>query len=415
MIRLFLRPGREASVSRRHPWLFSGAVERRETVVGGDEADPADEGIAEVVDASGKRLAAGAWSPESQIVARLWSFGDEPAPGAALFDERFAAARRLRELVLPPKTTGFRAIHSEGDRCPGVTLDLYGGVGVMDLSTEGTERWEGELALAVRRAFRLDRLVVRRTGSRRDRGGRSEHELRGAERAPRPEGAAPEPPDRVPFVEGGLSFLADLASGQKTGFFLDQRDNRAKTRSLAAGRRVLNLFSYSGGFSVAALAGGAARAVDVDASGPALTLAAEHRRANGFPADPQDFVRADVFEDLRSRVAAGEQWDLVVCDPPAFAKKRGDVDRAARGYKDVNRLAMRLLAPGGVLLTCSCSGAVDATLFQQIVFAAEIESGAALSLFARQGAGPDHPVSLDCPEGEYLKGMWLVRPGDGRR
>jgi 23S rRNA (cytosine1962-C5)-methyltransferase len=392
LIRLVLRKGREASLRRRHPWLFSGAVARSE----GDGSD----GVAEVLSEEGERLAVGAYSPESQIVARLWSFGGEEAPGQAVFRERFAAARSLRDRVLPGdgETTGFRAVHSEGDRCPGVVLDVYGGTGVLDLSTEGTELWEAPLAEAAKNEFGLGRLIVRRTGTARDRG-------RGHQPLPADAGER----ETVPFRELGLAFLADVGSGQKTGFFLDQRDNRARARSLARGRRVLNLFSYSGGFSVAALAGGAVRAVDVDASEPALALAAEHRRANGFPADAPDFVRADVFEDLRARVAAGESWDLVVCDPPAFAKKRGDVDRAARGYKDVNRLAMRLVAPGGMLLTCSCSGLVDPTLFQQIVFAAELESGASFSLFARQGAGADHPVSIDCPEGEYLKGMWLAR------
>ena len=387
MISIALKPGRDASVRRRHPWLFSGAVASTR----GDGAD----GLAEVLDSHGRRIAAGAWSPESQIVARLWSFGDSPAPGPALFAERFAASRRLREAVLPPSTTGFRAVNSEGDSCPGVLLDVYDGLGVLDLSTEGTERWEEDLAAAAVEQFGLNRVVVRRTGSRRDRGEPAPARVGGGERAP--------------FLENGLRFFADVDSGQKTGFFLDQRDNRARLKALARGRRVLNLFSYSGAFSVAARAGGAARAVDVDASAEALALAREHRRANGFPDAPDDFARADVFEDLRARVAAGETWDAVVCDPPAFAKKRADLDRAARGYKDVNRLAMRLVAPGGILLSCSCSGLVDATLFQQIVFAAEIESGASFSILARQGAGPDHPVSLDCPEGEYLKGLWLVR------
>ncbi len=170
----------------------------------------------------------------------------------------------------------------------------------------------------------------------------------------------------------------------------------------------MNLFSYSGGFSVAALAGGATRAVDVDSSGPALALAREHRRANELPAPPEDFDEEDVFRDLRRRVESAESWDVVVCDPPAFAKKRADVDRAARGYKDVNRLAMKLVAPGGRLLTCSCSGLVSADLFQKIVFSASLEAGRAFSIEARQGAGADHPTSLDCPEGEYLKGLWLA-------
>jgi 23S rRNA (cytosine1962-C5)-methyltransferase len=337
-------------------------------------------------------------------VARLWVFGSSPPPARALFDARFEAARKLREAILPPETTGYRGVHSEGDLCPGVVLDVYGGTGVLELSTEGTERWENDLAEAAKSAFALERLVVRRTGAVRDRGGDARGSGRGA-------GQEDEEGGRAAFTENGLRFVADFSTGQKSGFFLDQRDNRSRARMQAAGRRVLNLFSYSGGFSVAALAGGAARAVDVDSSASALDLAAEHRRENAFPADPADFVRADVFTDLRARVAAGETWDLVICDPPAFAKRKSEVDAAARGYKDVNRLAMKLVAPGGLLLTCSCSGLVDATLFQQIVFAAELESGGAFSLIARQGAGPDHPVSLDCPEGEYLKGMWLAREG----
>ncbi len=172
---------------------------------------------------------------------------------------------------------------------------------------------------------------------------------------------------------------------------------------------MLNLFSYSGAFSVAALAGGAARALDVDSSAAALDIAREHRRSNDMPVADGDFVQADVFEDVRRRAAAGERWDVVVCDPPAFAKKKADVDRAARGYKDVNRVAMALVAPGGWLLTCSCSGLVNADLFQKIVFSASVDARATFALVARQGAGPDHPVSLDCPEGEYLKGLWLRR------
>jgi 23S rRNA (cytosine1962-C5)-methyltransferase len=392
MIRLKLKPGREVSLARRHPWLFSGAVASRE----GDGSD----GRAEVEDSGGTVRAHGSYSPESQILARLWTF-DGRVPDAALFRERFEAARRLREAVLPPETTGFRAINSEGDLCPGVLLDIYGDTAVLELLTEGAERWEAGLTEAAREAFSPRELIVRRTGSSRDRG------------------LLPLPPEGpragktvshlVPFTENALHFFAETGSGQKTGFFLDQRDNRARLRTLSAGRTVLNLFSYTGAFSVAALAGGASHAVDVDSSEQALALAREHRRANGFPSEEADFVRADVFEDLRRRAEAGERWDVVVCDPPAFAKKRGDVERAARGYKDINRLAMTLVRPGGWLLTCSCSGQVGSDLFQKIVFSASLEAARSFAVTARQGAGADHPVSLDCPEGEYLKGFWLSR------
>lgn len=388
MIFLTLKPGREASVERRHPWVFSGAV-------AGQRGDGSD-GVAQVTDSKGRLLAAGAYSPGSQIVARLWCF-DGRAPDAALFRERFGAARRLREQFLPRETTGYRALHSEGDLCPGVVADVYGGTAVIDLTTGGTEAWAPELTAAFREVFSPERVVVRYTASQR------EH------RAGVPPSPSPFPPDLVSFTEHGLKFFADVGAGQKTGFFLDQRENRRRLREMARGRSVLNLFSYSGAFSVAALAGGARQSVDVDSSETALSLAREHRVVNGLPAQPADFVRADVFEDLRRRVAAGERWDIVVCDPPAFAKKRADVERAARGYKDINRLAMQLVPPGGWLLSCSCSGLVASELFQKIVFSASVEAGARIQLVARQGAGLDHPVSLDCPEGEYLKGLWLRR------
>ncbi len=398
MIRLHLKAGREESLRRRHPWLFSGAVASRE----GEGSD----GIAEVLSARGEPMARGAYSPDSQIQARLWVFDGRPID-PALFRERFEAARRLRQAVVPPETTGYRAVNSEGDLCPGVILDVYGDTAVLDLLTGGTQAWRADLEAAARDVFAPRRLLVRETGAERDRGGRPE-------RLPLPSS----PPEggrgegegepRVPFLENGLRFFADVSCGQKTGFYLDQRENRARLRALARGRTVLNLFSYSGGFSVAALAGGAARAVDVDSSGEALALAREHRKQNGLPAAPEDFAQADVFVDLRRRVELDEAWDVVVCDPPAFARKRADVDRAARGYKDINRLALKLVSPGGWLLTCSCSGLVSPDLFQKIVFSASVEAGRTFSIGARQGAGPDHPVSLDCPEGEYLKGLWLA-------
>jgi len=387
LIRLILKPGRDASVLRRHPWLFSGAVASAE----GDGND----GRAVVVDAAGRPLAHGAYSPDSQIVARLWSFDGRETDGT-LFRERFEAAKALRADVLPPETTGFRAVNSEGDRCPGVLLDIYGETAVLELLTGGTELWRAELEAAAHEVFAPPRLIVRETGSARDAG---------ESKIQNPKSKM----DFVPFRENGLRFFADVSGGQKTGFFLDQRDNRARLRALARGRRVLNLFSYSGAFSVAALAGGAVRAVDVDSSAPALSLAREHRSVNALSADGADLVQADVFEDVRRRVAEGQRWDIVVCDPPAFAKKKADVEKAARGYKDVNRLAMTLVSPGGWLLTCSCSGLVDPELFQKIVFAASAEAGAAFALTARQGAAADHPVSLDCPEGEYLKGLWMRR------
>jgi 23S rRNA (cytosine1962-C5)-methyltransferase len=375
MVTLTLAPGRDHSARRRHPWVFSGAVRRQE----GDEAG----GDVEVRSSTGELLGRGVAGAGRTIVARLWTFGPEVFD-SALIEGRMRAARRLREERIPEATTGYRTLHAEGDRVPGIVADRYGDVHVLQVAAGGAARMRETFGQAYRRAFEPAELRLRVEG----------------------EPAATEGAEAA-FLEHGLRFVADTASGQKTGFFLDQRENRRRVRELSRGRAVLNLFSYSGGFSVAALAGGASRAVDVDSSGPALALARRHRDLNGFSGAPEDFVRADVFEDLRARAAGGQRWDVVVCDPPAFAKKKSDVDRAARGYKDVTRLAMTLLAPGGTLLACSCSGLVSPELFQQILFAASLDAGRSFSILEKAGAGFDHPVSIDCPETEYLKAFYL--------
>jgi 23S rRNA (cytosine1962-C5)-methyltransferase len=389
---IFLRPGREKAILQRHPWLFAGAVARRD----GSAAD----GAAEIRDSSGKLLGRGFASPSSPLVARVWAFGDAPvdAPHVRRLVEEAAALRRE---ALPAETTGHRLVHAEGDRLPGLIVDRYGDVLVVQATTEGTERAR-PLWLPPLLALFPGASVLQKNGipSREGEGLPTADELL----------AGPPPPPRVPFLERGLRYLADVAGGQKTGFFLDQRENRALVRSLAAGRSALNLFAYSGAFGVAALAGGASRVVQVDVSRPALDLARENHEANGQDPGLVELVAADAFEDLRRRVAAGERWDLVVTDPPAFAKRKDDVDRACRGYKDVNRLAMKLLAPGGRLLACSCSGPVSPGLFQQVLFSASLEAGVPVQLLSRHGAGADHPVSLDVPEGEYLKAFLLRRP-----
>ena len=374
---LTVRAGREASLRRRHPWLFSGSISRR-------KGSPED-GLAEVRDAAGAILGRGLLCPSSQLEARLWCFGDAPFD-AGLIRQRLVAARDFRRRVIPAETTGYRLLHSEGDECPGLVADRYAGTDVLVLTAEGAQTRREEFAALFREVFRPERLLVRGEGE-----------------------SSPETGAPVSFLEHGLRFLADVGGGQKTGFFLDQRENRRRIRALAGGRTVLNLFSYSGGFSVAALAGGAARAVDVDSSSAALELARAHRRENRLPGNSEDFVAADVFDDLRRRAAAGERWDIVICDPPAFARKKADVDRAARGYKDVLRLGMGLVAAEGILLACSCSGLVSPDLFQKILFAAALDSQTSFSIFERAGAGPDHPVSLYCPESEYLKAFFLKR------
>lgn len=387
---IFLRPGRDDAARRRHPWVFSRALS-------GNPTGAAEE--VEVRAASGALLGRGFASPRSSIAARVWRFDDGPLD-AAFVKARLESAARLRDRFVPAETDGYRLVHAEGDGLPGLVVDRYGDVLVVQATTAGTEAARPLWLPALRELLPQTSILQRNDlASRHGEGLPLEDELL----------AGDPPPGRVPFRERGVTYVADLAGGQKTGFFLDQRENRHLVQGLAAGRSVLNLFSYSGAFGVAALAGGASRVTHVDVSEPALALARENHVANGQDLSRVQTVAADVFEDLRARVARGESWDVVVTDPPAFAKKTPDVDRACRGYKDVNRLALKLLAPGGLLLACSCSGPVSTDLFQKVLFAASLDAGVPARILERRGAGPDHPVSIDCPETEYLKAFLLSR------
>ncbi len=387
---LFLRPGRDDAARRRHPWVFSRALS-------GSPAPDAAE--VEVRAASGALLGRGFASPRSSIAARLWRFDDGPLD-AGFVKGRVASARALRDRLVPAETDGYRVVHAEGDGLPGLVVDRYGDVLVVQATTAGTDAARPLWLPALRELLPGASILQRNDlASRHGEGLALEDELL----------AGDPPPGRVPFRERGMRFLADLAGGQKTGFFLDQRENRHLVRGLAVSRSVLNLFSYSGAFGVAALAGGASRVTHVDTSEPALALARENHLANEQDLARVETVAADVFEDLRARVARGETWDVVVTDPPAFAKKTPDVDRACRGYKDVNRLALKLLSPGGLLLACSCSGPISTDLFQKVLFAASLDAGVPVRILERRGAGPDHPVSIDCPETEYLKAFLLSR------
>ncbi|MDL2717437.1 MAG: class I SAM-dependent rRNA methyltransferase [Acidobacteriota bacterium] len=390
---LHLAKGRDASTRRRHPWLFSGAVAREEGV--------SPDGAVEARDAAGAFLARGFASPASAIVARFWTFEDRTLD-AEFVRARVQSAIDLRRRVVPPETDGYRVVNAEGDFLPGLVVDRFGGVLVVQASTEGTDRARPLWLPPLLEAFPGAAVVQKNSlPSRKAEGLPQGDELLAGDALP----------ERAAFLERGLSFVAEVSAGQKTGFFLDQRENRHVVRSLAAGRSLLNLFSYSGAFGVAALAGGATRVAHVDVSGAALELARENHRRNGQPvggADSRVETReADVFDDLRARVQAGESWDFIVTDPPAFAKRKADVDKACRGYKDINRLAFQLLAPGGLLLACSCSGRISPDLFQKVIFAAALDARRPARLLERRGAGLDHPVSIDCPEGDYLKAFLL--------
>jgi 23S rRNA (cytosine1962-C5)-methyltransferase len=391
---LILKPGKEKSLLRRHPWIFSGAVERV-------KGDPAPGETVRVLSADGAFLAQAAYSPESRIRARVWTWSEREAVDEAFFRRRLRAAIAEREALaaLRHPLGALRLVHGESDGLPGVTVDRYADTLVLALTSAGAERWREAVAGLLPELAGCPRVYER-----------SDAEVRGLEGlAPR---AGPlaggEPPRRIEILEPAavpLRFLVDVRGGQKTGFFLDQRDNRALVQGLAPGCEVLDAFCYTGGFSLAAAAGGARSVLALDSSGEALALARENLAANGLPEAGVEWRAADVFQALRQLRDQGRRFDLVVLDPPKFAPTAALAERAARAYKDINLLAFKLLRPGGALLSFSCSGAVGPELFQKIVAGAALDAGAAARVERRLMAAPDHPVALEFPEGEYLKGL----------
>jgi 23S rRNA (cytosine1962-C5)-methyltransferase len=384
--RLTLKEDRKRSIGNRHPWVFSGAIGRDE---GPDEA-----AVADLVDRNGSRLASGFYSRHSQIRVRAVAFGEEEL-SADLLRTRIRNAVLARGTLLSESTSAVRLIHSEGDLLSGLVVDRYDDVLVVEISSAGLDLLRDLVVEALGQVSPFRSLKMKN-----DLPARKLEQLGSEERW------VGDPVEEVEIREGGLRYRVALRDSQKTGFFLDQRDNRALARGMAQGRRVLNLFSYSGGFGVSAAAGGAAEVEEVDISAPAIAMARRNHELN--PASARvSFTVADAFEHLRALVRESRRYDLVVCDPPAFAKSRGEVERAARGYKDVNLHALKLVAPGGFMLTFSCSGHVDGDLFQKIIFAAALDARREVSIVRRLGAGADHPVSIYCPEGEYLKGFLL--------
>ncbi|MGH9465468.1 MAG: class I SAM-dependent rRNA methyltransferase [Thermoanaerobaculia bacterium] len=379
-----LGPGREKPIAQGHPWVFSGAVASE---LGGPGA------VARVEAADGSLLGIGLWNPESRIRVRMLS-RTEIAVDRDFFRRRLASALERRRWFLPPETTGYRAVNAEGDFLPSWTLDRFGDVLVSQITSSGLEALRAEAYAALAEFFPSAAIVQSNDLPVRRREGLATED----------ETIAGQPGAEAAFLESGIAFTAELAGGQKTGFYCDQRDNRRLAETLAAERRVLDLFAHSGAFSLYALRGGARSVSAVESSARLVERGRRHLAANDFAADRVTWVEANVFEDLRQRE---EMYDLVVCDPPPLVKRRSDLEAGARAYKDLNRLALRRLAPGGVLLTFSCSAAVDARLFRQILFAAAVEAERRVTLLRPLAAAPDHPNDLAHLEGEYLKG-WLA-------
>jgi len=387
-----LKQGREKSLKRRHPWIFSGAVAK----ASGQAGD-----TVEIRDASGKPLALAAYSPQSQIRARVWTFDRSEAVDSSFFKERIRRAVQLRERLPASKhTNAVRLVHGESDGLPGLVVDRYADVLVAQFLAAGVERWREEILGALAELTGCEAIFERSDAEVRKLEGLQPRTgfVRGNRNA-----------SRCPISEHGLNFRVDVAQGQKTGFFLDQRENRQRVRALASGRQVLDGFSYTGGFAIAALAGGAKRVEAVESSADAIEIAKENLAANPLDAGKLDFVQADVFKHLRVLRDKAASYDLIVLDPPKLAPTAAHASNAARAYKDVNLLAFKLLAPGGLLATFSCSGGVSAELFQSIVAGAALDAGAEAKIIERFGAAADHPVALEFPEGEYLKGLLVLK------
>jgi 23S rRNA (cytosine1962-C5)-methyltransferase len=389
---VILRDGKERSLLRGHPWVFEGSV----------RSGRADAGeTVRVQAADGRFLAWAAYSPSSSIRLRAWSFDAAERIDAAFFERRIARAVALRER-LAVASDGVRLIHGEADGLPGLIVDRYADTLVAQFLSTGAERWKAVIADALCRATGASRLYERSDASVRAIEGLAP--LTGWLRG---DGAT-----ELPIREHDWRFDVDIAHGHKTGFYLDQRDNRKRFADVVRHfglRRVLNCYCFTGGFSVAALSTGAEHVTSVDSSAPALARAEAHVRVNGFAAARHATLDADVNATLRAQIEQGASYDAIVLDPPKFAPTVAHAERAARAYKDINRLALGLLAPGGVLFTFSCSGGISADLFHKIVAGAGIDAGVDAAIMQRLEEAPDHPTTLRFPEGQYLKGLALLK------
>ena len=387
-----LKAGKERSLQRRHPWIFESAIAQ-----GSAEAGE----TVRVESHDGAFLGWAAFSPTSKIRARVWSFSEADrivAPFLIAACTRSVAARGRFNI----NSDSRRLVHGESDGLPGLIVDQYGDTLVAQFLSSGAERWKDVLADALLAATGLSKLYERSDASGRKLEGLPEVTgwLRG------------NGPTELVLQEHDWKLHVNIATGHKTGFYLDQRDSRnlfAQTTRRLKFERVLNCFCYTGGFTVAALTGGATHVTSIDSSGPALEIAAANVALNGFEASRATFMDADVNASLRKFAAEGRTFDAIILDPPKFAPTISHAERAARAYKDINRLAFKLLAPGGVLFTYSCSGGVSADLFHKIVASAGIDAQVDGYITERMGGAPDHPMTINFPEGEYLKGLVVMR------
>jgi len=393
---LTLKKGREKAILRRHPWIFSGAVK---SISG----NPASGETVAIADSKGQFLAWGAYSLKSQIRARIWSWDEKQVINPDFFRKRIKSAIRLRDKWISQKgTSAYRLIHAESDNLPGLIVDRYNDILIMQVLSAGIEHWRDDIVQIMIELINPAGIYERSDVAVRDLEGLEE-------RTGNLYGKTPNRP--ILINENGIKFKVDLAGGQKTGFYIDQRDNRQFCREISQGKSVLNCFAYTGGFTAYALAGGAESVLSIDSSEEAIHLAKENVLLNQGTLEYCEWIVGDVFEELRTLRDQGRQFDLIVLDPPKFAPTASQAKQAARGYKDINLYGFKLLKPGGTLMTFSCSGGIDERFFQKIVADAALDAEVDAQILYRLSQSPDHPTLLAFPEGTYLKGL-VVRSGE---
>jgi 23S rRNA (cytosine1962-C5)-methyltransferase len=387
---IILKKGREKSVLRKHPWIYSGAIEK--VINGANGGEPI-----RVLSADRKFLAWASYNPKSQISARIWSWNENQRVNPEYLFERINNAFNFRKSILPiTNSTAARVVYSESDGIPGFILDQYGEFLVIQISSIAAEYWKNDLIDICKQITGVINIYERSDLEIRKLEGLSSHQgsLSGSE-----------PPEKIQIIENEIHYQIDIINGQKTGFFLDQRANRLRIRDYATGKKVMNCFCYTGGFSLNALLAGAEHVISIDSSKQAISLAIKNQELNDFSDRKVSWIMGDVFKELRLFRDQGDKFDLIVLDPPKFAPTNRSLEKANRAYKDINLLAFKLLNPGGILFTFSCSGGVSSDLFQKIVFGSALDAGAEVQILEKLHQDLDHPILLNFPESEYLKGL----------
>ncbi len=392
MNKIYLKEGKEKAVQRRHPWIFSGAID---SVLG----NPTSGSLVHVYSSKKEFLGMGSFSPHSQIRIRMWSIDDEEINQEFFFHRLEDAIKKREPYKQIYNDSSWRLVYAESDRIPGLIVDQYNEILVVQFLATGVEFFKNEIIDALIEATGILNIYER-----------SDAEVRKLEGLPEKIGVISGlVPEFVEINEGGYKFLVDLQDSQKTGFYLDQRVNRRTVSNFCAGKSVLNVFSFTGGFSIYAVGAGASKVISIDSSADVITLAKRNHQLNDFSMNDHEWISEDAFQGLRKMRDKNQKYDVIILDPPKFAPTAAHVNRAARAYKDINLLALKLLNPGGILATYSCSGGVSDQLFQKIVSDAALDAGVNISIVEKMTQGPDHPINIFYPESAYLKGLLCIK------